>query len=95
MSQNEAATWLVAYDITDPRRLARVFRYLKKVGVPMQYSLFAVETTAAKMGVLIVDIAKLIDPKTDDVRAYRLPKSGWHCSLGASMLSSDLWIKAK
>lgn len=40
----------------------------------MQYSVFAVEASNAKMGTLMAHIATLIDAREDDVRAYRLPE---------------------
>lgn len=40
MSQQTPARWLVTYDIVQPRNLGRVFRLLKKNGVPVQYSVF-------------------------------------------------------
>lgn len=92
MSQHQKAPWLVTYDIADPRRLARVFKHLKKEGVPVQYSVFSVDTSAVKMGVLMAQLATLIDARADDVRAYRLPDEGWRATLGASMLPEDLWI---
>lgn len=49
MSQHASAQWLVTYDIADPKRLGRLFRYLKKQGVPVQYSVFLVDASAAKM----------------------------------------------
>ena len=66
MSQNQTVPWLVTYDIANPRRLARVFKRLKKEGIPMQYSVFAVDTSAQKMGVLMAALATLIDGKADD-----------------------------
>ena len=94
MSQHQTAHWLVVYDIAHPRRLGRVFRRLKKEGVPVQYSVFAVETTAVKMGALVVQLAKLIDKDEDDVRAYRLPHQGWQQSLGATILPDGVLIQA-
>jgi len=90
MSQNATARYLVTYDITDPRRLAHLFKFLKKQGVPVQYSVFLVEATAAKMASLVVKIASMIDGKTDDVRAYRMPDNGWQVSIGASILPDDV-----
>jgi CRISPR-associated protein Cas2 len=90
MSQNESARYLVTYDIADPRRLGRLFRFLKKQGVPVQYSVFLVESSATKMGCLMVKIAKMIDANADDVRAYRLPENGWQVTLGASILPEGI-----
>ena len=89
MSQHQTVPWLVTYDIADPRRLAQVFKRLKNEGIPVQYSVFAVDASATKMGTLM---AALIDGKADDVRAYRLPEDGWRATLGEAMLPEDLWI---
>lgn len=94
MSQHASARWLVTYDITDRRKLARVFRLLKKKGVPIQYSVFFVHASAVQMGILMVQVGKLIDPKTDDVRAYRLPEATWKATLGATIIPDDVWIEA-
>ena len=92
MSQNQTAQWLVTYDIAHPRRLTSVFKRLKKEGIPMQYSVFAVDASATKMGLLMAALASLIDSKEDDVRAYRLPENGWRATLGDAMLPQDLWM---
>jgi len=89
MSQHATAQWLVTYDIADPRRLARLFKYLKKQGVPVQYSVFQVEASATKMATLMVKIASMIHPKADDVRAYCLPDNLWQATLGKSILVED------
>lgn len=74
MALNAARAWLVTYDITDPRRLARLHRFLVKQATPVQYSVFLYEGSAARMGRLIGEIDGLIDPSSDDVRAYALPE---------------------
>ena len=90
MSQHASARWLVTYDIADPKRLARLFKFLKKHGVPVQYSVFFVKVSALKMANLIVQIAGIIDADDDDVRAYRLPDDLWKVTLGASILPGDV-----
>ncbi|MDP2369198.1 CRISPR-associated endonuclease Cas2 [Rhodoferax sp.] len=95
MSLHANARWLVTYDIADPRRLARVFKFLKKQGVPVQYSVFQVDASAAKTGNLMVQMAKLIDADADDVRAYRLPENTWKTTLGAGILPEGVLVTAK
>lgn len=90
MSNHTTANYLVTYDIADPRRLGRLFRFLKKQGLPIQYSVFLVEASATQMGSLMVKISKMIHPTADDVRAYRLPENGWQVTLGASILPTDI-----
>jgi CRISPR-associated protein Cas2 len=90
MAQNDTARYLVTYDIADKKRLSRLFRYLKKQGLPIQYSVFLVESNAVKIGSMMTKIAKMIHKDADDVRAYRLPENGWQVTLGASILPDDV-----
>jgi CRISPR-associated protein Cas2 len=90
MSQNDSARYLVTYDIADPKRLGRLFRFLKKQGIPVQYSVFLVHASATKIASLMLQIAKMIDADADDVRAYRMPENGWQITLGASILPDDV-----
>jgi CRISPR-associated protein Cas2 len=92
MSLNETASWIVAYDIAHPRRLARVFSYIKRQGIPLQNSVFVVEASNATMDRFMAHIATLIDARDDDVRAYRLPKNGWRTTLGSPKLPDDVWL---
>jgi len=92
MSTHEIASWLVTYDIANKRRLVRVFKCLKREGIPLQYSVFMVEATNAKMGALIAKIATIINAKEDDVRSYRLPQKGWNVTMGRSILPDDIWM---
>lgn len=92
MSQNQTVPWLVTYDIAHPRRLAKVFKVLKKAGVPVQYSVFSVDASAMSMGTLMAQLAQLIDAKEDDVRAYRLPENGWRATLGQTILPEGVWL---
>jgi CRISPR-associated protein Cas2 len=63
-------TWLIGYDIASPRRLRRVARLLEKRAYRLQYSLFVGCWTAAELDALWVELAKLIHPRRDDVRAW-------------------------
>ena len=89
MSPLKSTQWLVCYDIRDPRRLGRVFRHLKKHGVPIQYSVYLVDASPARLRMLLIELAALIDPRADDIRAYGLPANPSYDTLGASMLPSD------
>ena len=51
----------------------RVHRYLKKVAVPVQYSLFLAEDTAHGIRRVRDGLASEIDDRADDVRIYLLP----------------------
>ena len=92
MSQNKRIHWMVCYDISDPKRLIRVHRCLKKEGVPVQYSVFMLHATQAGMNKVLAKLAAIIDPDGDDVRAYPVPQQPWKVTIGADLIPPDLWI---
>lgn len=92
MSKHQSVQWLVIYDIVDDHCRGQVFRYLKRQGIPVQYSVFAIAASNAQMGSMIAHLGTLIDGRADDVRAYCLPDNGWRATLGNEMLPTDIWI---
>lgn len=92
MALNTPVTWLIAYDISNSRRLNRVHRLLKEKGVPVQYSLFAVRESAQGILRLKNELAGLIDTKADDVRIYRLPQTPNFVAIGHPLLPEDLLL---
>jgi len=83
-------TWLVAYDIRDPKRLRSVHRTLRKQGIATQYSLFTLLADDAGLDELFAQLASLIDPRRDDVRAYAIPARARVWSLGRPTLPQDI-----
>ncbi len=64
--------FVVCYDISNDRRLAKVSRFLEKHGIRVQYSIFEVETTHQGIKKLIAEIEKLINKDEDRVYAFPL-----------------------
>jgi CRISPR-associated protein Cas2 len=77
---------LIAYDISQPRRLGRVHRYLKKEAIPLQYSIFVTQANQRKIREIIRTIRSIIHEKEDDVRIYELPSDFHINSLGKPLL---------
>lgn len=92
MSQTAPLHWLVTYDIADPKRLGRVFRFLKKEGVPVQYSVFWVNCDAIKMTALMAKLRLLIKANEDDLRAYRIPERAATVTIGCAIIPDDCWL---
>jgi CRISPR-associated protein Cas2 len=92
MALNAPRSWLIAYDIADPRRLGRVHRYLKGEAVPVQYSIFATNTSANGIRRVRDALEKRIDPRRDDVRIYLLPKPLDITCIGSSFLPEGLLL---
>jgi CRISPR-associated protein Cas2 len=95
MSVHEITGWIVCYDISHRKRLAAVHRYLKQKGLPLQYSVFLLQASAANMHRIMDQIGKMIDPRADDVRAYRYPLSAESHFLGRSILPDDVLITSR
>lgn len=64
--------WLVTYDIRAQRRRTRVARRLEQAGVRVQKSVFVIDSATPEVRRLIGELGALIDPRTDQVAAWRL-----------------------
>jgi CRISPR-associated protein Cas2 len=84
------ADYLVAYDITHPRRLARLYRALCKVAVPIEYSVFYLTSDPRQVVRILADLASLIDKRSDDLRCYPLPARGLKLHLGRAHFPSGI-----
>lgn len=62
--------FVICYDISNPKDLYKVAKYLEKKGIRVQYSIFEIETSFTKLKAIISEIENLINPETDKVYAY-------------------------
>lgn len=92
MALSDIRTWLIAYDIREPRRLTRVHRYLKRHAVPLQYSVFITRANIAQIGNVRAGLARIINAKTDDVRIYHIPDRTEIHTIGGMMLPDDVAV---
>ena len=67
---------IICYDIACPRRLARIYRQLKKRACPLQYSVFLFTGSDVELQHCLATLQELMDPRHDDIRAYPLPQRG-------------------
>lgn len=89
MALNQPKRWLIAYDLRDGRRIARVHRLLTKVAVPVQYSVFVARGSHNGMRQLARQVEDLIDARVDDVRLYPIPERPLIYTVGRAMLPDD------
>ncbi len=75
MALNTTRDWIIAYDIADPKRLARVYRLMLKRGIPQQRSVFRATMNMVQARKLRGELGELIDNRADDVRLYALPQT--------------------
>lgn len=63
---------IVAYDITDSKRLSRVAKFCLDFGLRVQYSMFECQLPQAEFDRLWKGLKDLIDPENDRIVAYRV-----------------------
>jgi len=67
--------WIIAYDISCPRRWRRFYRLVREKGVRLQWSVFLVTEERFDPRRFLAETAKLIDLRADDVRLYKVTGS--------------------
>lgn len=65
--------YLLAYDIADPRRLARIARIVSREALRIQYSVYVAELSPSRLRDLVAILREAIDLHSDDLRIYPLP----------------------
>jgi CRISPR-associated protein Cas2 len=92
MALNQPLRYLIAYDIRDPKRLMRVHRFLRRQGLPVQYSVFTAQLTQRKLLRVMEGLDRIIEPRADDVRIYPLPTRLDARLLGRQMFPDDVLL---
>lgn len=64
---NAEHAYVVAYDITDPKRWRRVFKTMKGYGTWLQLSVFHCRLDGGRRAAMAMALETLIDPTTDHV----------------------------
>lgn len=62
--------YLLCYDITNVKRLSRVYRYISPLMLMIQYSVYYAELMPDQMAQLVKKLTPLIDAQQDDIRIY-------------------------
>ncbi len=83
---------VIAYDIANPKRLLRVHRYLKKVALPVQYSVFLLDMDTRRLERVLSGLQPLIHERQDDVRVYPLPAKPDWCNLGKPLWDEGILL---
>ncbi|MEY4592619.1 MAG: hypothetical protein RIR18_1514 [Pseudomonadota bacterium] len=83
-------TFVIGYDIADPRRLQRVHREMCKHAAPLEYSVFLLVGTEKDRQKCLDAMANLIDPDADDIRCYPLPSRGLQTRIGRASLPTGI-----
>ena len=82
--------WLMAYDITDRRRLLRVYHRMKRHAMAIEYSVFWLEGTPADRLRCLREVVPLLSLAHDDLRVYSVPSRGLRFRLGRAVLPDGI-----
>lgn len=78
--------WLVCYDISDPKRLRRVYVTMRGYGEHWQYSVFLCRLSASRKVRLMSDLEDIIEPAEDQVLFAPLGPAGGRNERGIETL---------
>lgn len=76
------SNYIICYDITNEKRLRKVFKTLMGIGTHIQYSVFFCKLTWPELTELKERLKDIIDGNEDDIRIYPLPSHIKFVALG-------------
>ncbi len=68
----ERAFYVLAYDIANPKRLAKVAKYMESIGERVQDSVFEAYLNPPELEKLLKKMERLMELKEDSLRIYNL-----------------------
>jgi CRISPR-associated protein Cas2 len=84
--------YLTAYDVADPRRLRRVYRYLNAYRVGGQKSVPEIWVTPAELQWIRADISDLLNPGEDRLHIFALdPRMKTICAGRGKTFTADFF----
>ena len=72
MSQIKEKHYIIAYDISDKKRLRKVHRLVKEYAMNLQYSVFIAPFSVNLMDEMVRRLKEVIQSSQDDIRIYPL-----------------------
>ena len=73
--------WLICYDIRQPARLAKIYRFLRQEALALQKSVFYARLTRQELDAIVAQLQQLMDETVDDIRIFPLQAGQsirWH-----------------
>jgi CRISPR-associated protein Cas2 len=92
MTTPKKYNWLLCYDISDPKRLGRIHRYVTRVAIPLQYSVFQLQASHQQLDSIIEELRVIMNEKEDDIRIYPLHKIPKKYTMGDSLFPEGIML---
>ena len=89
VTQPATRNYLIAYDVRDKRRLAKMGRACGKAALRLQDSLYSADLTIAGLAKLTAQLTALIDTDIDDLRIYTVPEAPYGAWFGPDPETSN------
>lgn len=83
--------YLLGYDISDTKRLAKIYKKLCQYATPIQYSIFLYDGPKKRLLECIDEVLSIMHKKEDDFRVFQLPEQGIQWRLGKSFLPEGIY----
>ena len=82
--------YLIGYDISDEKRLQKIYKRMTEFATPIQYSVFLFEGNVAHLQKGLNKVLDILNKKEDDLRVYPLPAKGNQWQLGKLILAEGI-----
>ena len=82
--------YLIGYDISDEKRLQKIYKRMTEFATPIQYSVFLFEGNLAHLQKGLNKVLDILNKKEDDLRVYPLPAKGNQWQIGKLILPEDI-----
>lgn len=92
MPASKRTPWLICYDIADPARLGRVHKRVRQYATPLQYSVFRVYAARREVAGSLGQLAQVVNPALDDVRAYPLLTASIPAIYGRALVADGIHL---
>ena len=84
-------SWVIGYDVTNPKRLQRIYREMLRHATPIEYSIFLLTGSERDCQNCIEQVKAMIDENSDDLRCYPLPANALQQRLGKATLPAGIY----
>lgn len=84
--------WVIAYDISCPRRLQKIHKTLSGYALPLQESVFLLEGSRPDLDRCLAAVLPKLNQRHDDLRIYPLPPNGLCLSLAKPALPDGILL---